>query len=327
MSGITPILDTLLHQVLGKRVDVPLARELPEPVRAVTPEEAVQPVRSDSRLDPRTPASAVSGASSRSGSGGAQVSLEAGPAEVASTRTHFSAAARTIADLLVRYPAPPTAIRPPAPLLPVDSDNPARLVRHLKASVDRSGLFYESHQAGWLRGEFSGTRLAREPQMTLTRTQPPAEAAPAERGSTDRPGAAVRLPLDSAAGDTLHGILRQQLEMLATPALRWEGEIWAGLFAALVIWESEQEPQREGPREGGESAPEEGPWRSRLTLRVEGLGEIHVDLGLCGDALELALHSGSAALAAHLDRAAGELRERLHALGVRQLQLKVEADR
>ena len=40
MSGITPILDTLLHQVLGKRVDVPVARQTPEPVRPLSPAEA-----------------------------------------------------------------------------------------------------------------------------------------------------------------------------------------------------------------------------------------------------------------------------------------------
>ena len=54
MSGITPILDTLLHQVLGKRVDVPVARQTPEPVRPLSPAEAPPAVRSDSRLDPRT---------------------------------------------------------------------------------------------------------------------------------------------------------------------------------------------------------------------------------------------------------------------------------
>ena len=54
MSGITPILDTLLHQVLGKRVDVPVARQTPEPVRPLSPAEAPPAVRSDSRLEPRT---------------------------------------------------------------------------------------------------------------------------------------------------------------------------------------------------------------------------------------------------------------------------------
>ncbi|MFC6330267.1 hypothetical protein ACFP3N_16810, partial [Alloalcanivorax gelatiniphagus] len=57
MSGITPILDTLLHQVLGKRVDVPVIRDLPSPVRPLQPGQALQAVHSDSRLDPRpTPA-------------------------------------------------------------------------------------------------------------------------------------------------------------------------------------------------------------------------------------------------------------------------------
>ena len=42
MSGITPILDTLLHQVLGKRVDVPVARQTPEPVRPTQEADTAQ---------------------------------------------------------------------------------------------------------------------------------------------------------------------------------------------------------------------------------------------------------------------------------------------
>src|SRR5690606_38117729 len=35
--------------------------------------------------------------------------------------------------------------------------------------------------------------------------------------------------------DGLQGVVRHQLEVLAAPVLRWEGDLWAGIFVALVI--------------------------------------------------------------------------------------------
>lgn len=55
MSGLTPLIDTLLHQVLGKRVDLPTARPLNPPVTPLLPSEAARAVHSDSRLDARLP--------------------------------------------------------------------------------------------------------------------------------------------------------------------------------------------------------------------------------------------------------------------------------
>lgn len=392
MSGITPILDTLLHQVLGRRVDIPLARDLPEPVRPAAPGEAVQVLRSDSRLDGRAsppgpgayppgqraplPPPAGAGGQSAPGPGASRADrraplqapadivgrappgapLEAMPAESGSTRIHFGAAARTIADLLARYPEPAAVIRPSAPLLsPAEGGEPARVASQLRASVDRSGVFYESHLGRWYRGEFSEARLAREPQMRLTRVpQPagvpgqagggadvaqraPAPAAPAvlppapasaaadaeESGS--RPAAVVRVPVDASAGETLQGLMRHQLEILATSVLRWEGEVWSGMCMELVVQLPEEEARRESAEDPGSAREgEEETWCSRLTLRVPGLGEIHVRLDLRGDYLNLVLNASSGEVAARLDGAADGLRQRLGAQGFREILLSVE---
>lgn len=350
MSGITPILDTLLHQVLGRRVDIPLVRSTPEPVRPPEAGGLVQAVRSDSRLDPRAPLPELPGAGGRAHPGAAPT--RAGPAESGSVRTHFSAAARTIADLLVRYPAPPSAIRPPAPLLaPGDGDGAERLARQLRASVDRSGLFYESHLGSWLRGKLSVEQLAREPQMTLTRTPPPATAtaggmqsasAPAAAppvaspagagGNSGQPGPSVRVPVDAAANETLQGLLRHQLEMLATPVLRWEGEVWPGIAVALMVQAPPLAPRREDPGEEGEGSKrererEEGSWHSRLVLRLGGLGEIDARLQLRGERLDLFLGTPSGDVAKRLEGSADRLRERLRGHGFREVLLKVETAR
>lgn len=327
MSGITPILDTLLHQVLGKRVDVPLVRDFPEPVRPTSPGEAVQPARSDSRLDPRAPlpqAAAAQGGGARAGAPPAAAPPV--PAENTSTLTHFSGAARTIADLLQRYPAPPSAVRPPAPLLPVPARDGAQLAQRLQGSIENSGLFYESHLRNRLSGGGNLQSLAREPQMRLTQA-PPAAEVPVNMPEKVPAGSSQprRLPLDSGAADALQGLLRHQLELLATPVLRWEGEIWSGIFAALVLQPPEQRParDRDAPDGDGERADAEERWQTQLQLQLPGLGEIHAQLGLYGERLALTLSAPEAA-AVRLEAAAGTLRERLRDRGLGELSLTVE---
>ena len=53
MSGITPLLDTLLHQVLGPKGDISAQKQLNQPVRNVEPGEGPRALQSDSRTDSR----------------------------------------------------------------------------------------------------------------------------------------------------------------------------------------------------------------------------------------------------------------------------------
>ncbi len=366
MSGITPILDTLLHQVLGKRVDVPLARQIPEPVRPLSPAEAPPAVRSDSRLDPRglpLPDLPAAGQRARAPQAPAM------PVEPASgsTQTHFSAAARTIADILARYPAPPSAVRPAAPLMAAAETEASSVAGRLQTSFSQSGLFYESHLQGWYRGEVSGARLAQEPQMRFF--QPADPAAPGARGdgrgpaaadAAPRPGNAAPVsterpppptaapvearpdredaarpaprPLSEDANQALQGILRHQLETLATPVLRWEGDVWSGIFMALMIQVPADAPRQPHPDGGGDDqGGEEGeddqrPWHSELTLDLAALGPVRVRLDMLGDDLRINMNTASEEVARQL-RAGGErLRARLHGHGFEQVEVRVASD-
>ncbi|MCX2780134.1 flagellar hook-length control protein FliK [Microbulbifer thermotolerans] len=381
MSGINSVLDTLLHQVLGKRVDTASPRPLTEPVRPAAPARAVQALRGDSAPQSRASSLEQKVATDVRRENASALPAKSGIAANGSARTHFSTAARTIADLLVRYPAPPSAIRPAAPLLPLSEGGEAEpLATQLRASVERSGLFYESHLGRWFRGGESGEQLSREPQMRLTRAIPlalfksaaaaPQGAAPANRaqgafapataslvppspsgvsgeavspesapsapaktlaehpaGNVEERGSNVRMPVDRAASDTLQGLLRHQLEMLAAPVLRWEGEVWPGVTMAFALLPPEQLLQQgsdEGADGDGDRGNGEDGWQSELTLRLPGLGEIAVRLALCGERLELALGSASEKTAECLERASEPLRERLTALGFEDILLTVE---
>lgn len=204
MSGITPILDTLLHQVLGRR-DAPVDRPLPDtliaPPRAGLPPQSAH---SDSRLDPRP----LPTARTTIGAGNkvdARIAARAATAPAAdpspAIATRFSAAARMIADILARFPDAPSVLRAPAPLvIATERTNVAQLAAQLRDSIESSGLFYEAHLLRWRGGMLPLARLLREPQMLWSGrsgTAPQAPLPPPPQG--DAPGA-TSAPLANRSG-------------------------------------------------------------------------------------------------------------------------------
>ncbi|QHC50383.1 flagellar hook-length control protein FliK [Billgrantia tianxiuensis] len=84
-------------------------------------------------------------------------------------------------------------------------------------------------------------------------------------------------------------MVRHQLEMLVTPVLRWEGDVWSGIFMALMIQMpagSRREEHGEG-QEGEES--QQGAWHSELQLSVPSLGDIRVAMWLQDQQVRLQL--------------------------------------
>ncbi|MGV6476384.1 hypothetical protein [Azotobacter vinelandii] len=342
MSGITPLLDTLLHQVLGKPVDLPVEKPANRPVEPVVPGEAVRALDEDARLDARVARSPAAPLETprQDERAAARRAPAAGPDSAA---IRLSPAARAIADALLRQPERPAAIAPAAPLLPAGASAPAAalLAGLLRQSIGESGLFYEAHLARWYRGELPLQALAREPQMAGW--QPPTEAPP----SPPRPGveaAPAVLPApaaaDAAAADeqppatappaasgeaTRHGpalepeqaqgLVRQQLELLANPSLRWQGEVWPGLFMSLSL--QAPEAQRRGSSRsgeggaGGEGGVEEERWSLRLDLRLPDQGDLQVEAWLDARSLSLTLSSDSPAVLEYFARDGERLRERI----------------
>lgn len=342
MSGITPLLDTLLHQVLGKRADVPPPRDLNQPVKPVAPGDAPRALHSDSRLDARSPPGHAVPTAREAASTAVPLS-GSDAAAPASTHTHFSATARAIADLLLRFPAPTSAVTPAAPLAGNDQPiSPFLLAQRLEGSVRDSGLFYESHLARWFAGGLSRQQLEREPQMWRTLVFTPAPTS--HTGAAPLTGAAAvkgkagassaeasrSSPLDAMTerrapvNEHLQGLVRHQLEMLAAPTLRWEGDVWAGLFMALAV---HLPPEgREHRREDGESSShdDEGICRSELTLDVEGLGAVRVALRMGATTLDIALQARDESVLSDLATELETLRQRLERHGFERVQLRLE---
>ncbi len=424
MSTITPLIDTLLHQVLGKGGNA-APKVLNEPVRPIDPGEGPRALRSDSRLDARAdprlnelnrlPPQADALRTSGRGDGGP--SLTPG-----STQTHFSPAARSIADLLMRFPAPPSVLRPQAPLMSTTEPAvPPVLAQRLEASVRDSGLFYEAHLKRWFQGDMPRQQLLREPQMQpgvrplpvvdsaaagaraavlagslnsaapaliqnpLTTSGPPlllpapvpfmlpahslpvatagmqGGAGPVLTGSvllpsvatagshatsvaapaTHTPSAAP--PVDVARADatgmrdmldmasvhksrdvvheSLQSLVRQQLEMLVASTIRWEGDVWAGIFMALVVNLPKRQEDQEAEQESTRDASREG-WQSDIQLEVPELGAFEASLRLYRNTLSVDLTTSSTEVHARLEDGLPRLETRLSALDLQRVNVR-----
>ncbi|MEA3639766.1 MAG: flagellar hook-length control protein FliK [Lamprobacter sp.] len=427
MSGINTLIDTLMHQVLGKRVDTPPPRDLNQPVKPMTPTDAPSAVRSDSRLDARHNAPVRETARAPQDERAAQARQPAGNKSApSSTQTSFTPTARSIADLMLRFPAPSSAVRVAQPLFPTtEHPPPAQVADRLQSSVRDSGLFYESHLSRWFRGELSREQLLREPQMlrSLSFTQassalPPtplktslpafllglsrvgeataglpqagsstqsaapgtpagaslslgsSSGAPAAPGAAPGQGSAVgpaqpsgpagapvglagaeardnssaaaqqqalnleiatqsaRLRGGEVIHESLQGVVRHQLELLATPVLRWEGDVWTGIFMALMIQPPAKRDERGSSEEEQQGQEESGSneWHSNMTLQVTGLGEVGVKLWLGEARLELELAAQDPDVRFALAEGVEQLKSRLGALGLANVQVRLHHD-
>lgn len=370
MSGINSLIDTLMHSVLGKRVDFPQDKALNEPVRPVSPPDVPLAVRSDSRLEP-----GQVGARRLLGHPLPQPAAPPAPADgstpQSSIQANLSPAARAIADVLVRFPLPPSVLQTQAPLVaPGETPPPAEVAARLQANIGQSGLFYEHHLDRWYRGDMTLPQLAREPQMLwqhslpggLSRGTPVAgsqpaittQAAPPLPGSQGAPAFAdpvytvTKVASTASSGpaasatvgseeslrdgmesgelqrsrvspaelpESLQAIVRHQLELLAVPMLRWEGDIWTGLFLSLLLQPPEQwrsDTGNGGQESGDESGDErEKPWCSELQLKVQGLGDLSVSIQLLGEQLDLRVAAHSETVLARLRDARAALQRGL----------------
>ena len=207
MSGVTPLVDTLLATRLGQRVDlVPLKAqaEIAGPGAVAN----VQKVDNDIRLPSREALSRELGVGLLDLSGRDDIAASPLPARTEGVVT-LSAAARTVSALLELPVGSTPAVRGQAALQP-DMRAPAVpvLAAALARTVAESGLFYESHLQQYTVGQRTLAQLVREPQAGLA--LPAAAAQPLDVSPS--------LP-SGAAGSTLVSLALLLEEMAALPSV------------------------------------------------------------------------------------------------------------
>ncbi|HMX16136.1 MAG TPA: flagellar hook-length control protein FliK [Rhodocyclaceae bacterium] len=247
----------------------------------------------------------------------------------------LSAGGRLIARLLPGEGEPPAAAllnRGQALLsqAPAGQAAAAQLAPALAGAVERSGLFYEAHQAQWLAGNLPTTRLLDEPQgrhSPLVGARP-AESQAAAPGPESAPRAVATVAREAggpAAGvgddatkaaqatlatipEDLKPLVQQQLDAGATQRLLWHGEVWPG---QPMDWEIVR-----GDGTGTADTPEQEAWSTRLHLEFPRLGIVDATLRLTAGGLAVVIATPYGASAADLRQDAPALANAMEAAGL-----------
>ena len=318
MSGVTPLVDTLLATRLAQRVDlVPLKAQLEIPGPGAP--NNLEKVSNDVRLPSREALQQQIGVglAGKDGDGKA-----ARPAS-SDASVSLSAVARAISAILGPQ-ADGQALRLrgsealwPHGRAPLVNVLGARLAR----AVSGSGLFYESHLRQHASGALSLTQLLREPQASLSRPEL-AAVAELDLAEADAQPALLALRSLAASADSgspataaIHpealGLVRQQLELLAQPMFRWGGEAWPG---AAMDWDIHQQADERG--DPAELEPESPAWTTHLKLRLPMLKGVDVRLTLSGNSLQVQLNASEDATLVLLGQGRQVLSERFGAAGL-----------
>lgn len=184
------------------------------------------------------------------------------------------------------------------------------LAQKLHDTISKSGLFYESHVAEWVKGERPLTELMREPQMQRLLQQQGGEAA--ARAATNGP--------DLSAAQ----MINQQLHTQEQNRVLWLGQAWPG---QEMQWEVRRD-QREGGQGGnGEAEGEpEQIWRSGVRFRLPMLGAVSAAVTLVGEQVHIQVQTDSDGSAVTLRAYASQLESAMAAAGAQLSSLTISQE-
>ena len=228
------------------------------------------------------------------------------------TQEQISSTSRMLANLaelpLTRTAIESTSDRPvwPASGLPIDSK---QLASALRDALANSGLFYESHQAEWVRGERSTAQLLIEPQNQLLGKQVAPQAADKQAVELAVALQGKELPI----AKELITLVQQQLHTLETHQLTWTGQVWP---EQQMQWEIQGEPEHQA------ASAETRQWSTELELALPRLGDVHARLIFSQGEVRLNLQAADANATSLFNRYLPQLHQAMSDAGI-QLTSKV----
>lgn len=328
MGIITPILDSLRPEVLGRSIDVQTVsrRFINAPLSEL---EALRTAaRSGARPQVEMQQQAVDAdhgthvlsrrrvMRTATEGGDSLRGTETGNLKSASAKLQLSNAGRFIASLLEQPLATSKLFASRATPL-IDNGAPvntSRLAGILSTQVSSSGVFYEAHLLQWMRGQRTLAYLQGEPQMRLTQT---AHAAADKSGARGR---SVRAPSGQGgsgmtAGNALihpelSSLARQQIDVLSSGVFRWQGYVTPDIPMRWEVREHGDDERHGAPDDDGNPS-----YTTSIRLELARLGTLETRLTLSGGAIKLQLWTERQE---NLDLFEGEreaLRERLSEAG------------
>lgn len=212
----------------------------------------------------------------------------------------------------------------------------------LRETLGKSGLFYESHQAQWIRGERSMNQLLDEPQNVLMgknllpssadqQAASSANIAPslpdtqrvqetmrdsgslgANSGQNTTTGSDATLPV----AKELLNLVQQQLHTLEQHHLVWMGQVWP---RQQMQWEIQGEPEHQQARH-----QDERQWSTEMELALPKLGDVRARLVFAESGLRLTLHAADSKTVELFNRALPQLKNSLADADISLLAVVVE---
>jgi hypothetical protein len=219
---------------------------------------------------------------------------------------------------------------------------PRQLAVALKDTLAKSGLFYESHQAQWVRGERNINQLLQEPQNLLTgrhltaadgKSPPATNAYPGEaKAAADIDAQQLATALNRGSGQEeqvnrpareltqpvareLLQLVQQQLHTLEHHHLVWLGQIWPG---QQMQWEIQGQPEHQVPLD------KQRQWSTEIELTLPRLGKVHARLQFADQGLQLTLRAAEPATVERFKLELGQLRHQLESADIELNAVAVE---
>ena len=211
-----------------------------------------------------------------------------------------------------------------APLLTGAPENTQNLAQVLHKALSQSGLFYESHQAQWVSGERPIADLMQEPQAKLSQT-PSGLNVNTPDAATQSKAASQTASLVSPNPSTLPNepvhphtipLVQQQLDVLDTRQLVWQGQVWPGQVMDWRIVEEEA-----GRNQEANAAPA---WQTQLYLKFPKLGEVTAVLALTVQGIRVNFNVADAETAGTLQKNQPVLQNAMQEAGLNLIGVTVE---
>ncbi len=219
------------------------------------------------------------------------------------------------------------------------------LAQLLRQAVNNSGLFYESHQAQWIKGEVTTTQLLAEPQnqppspgsmggiqpdsgsfqpqsqgtvgsttdavIAGAASNPSASPAPAATSSADLPTGTLPVP------QHLQALVQQQLSTLETGRIFWEGQVFPQHWMQWNIWqEGGNTDNSGGPSGEGRQGDATHQWATEIHLELPSLGPVSARMRIGATGVQLSLEASQPTTRDRLQQAAPSLVASMSAAGI-----------
>jgi hypothetical protein len=220
-------------------------------------------------------------------------------AETQDNATHLSSTARMLGAMIqAKDGSKGPSVQGTQAVLPPTEGQPEKIASQLHATIDKSGLFYESHLNEWASGQRSLTQIQEEPQ-------------------NQRPGG---MGNDPALNADPAKLIPAQLETMEQRKIVWQGELRPG---QPMQWEIQEE--RRGQSQAGQ--PEQPTvWQTSVSFEMPGLGKVNAHLRLQGEHVQMHVKTANAAAADVLKQQTMRLSEALEASGTQLDAMRIEPD-